>query len=412
MSLSAARALNAIAAVADGTRGGGGPAITVKDNIAVAGMPMTAGTPAFAGVYPVRDATAVRLLRGAGGEIVAKTTLHELALGVTGNNVFSGPVRNPADPTRVSGGSSAGSAASLAVGYGVLSLVTDTGGSARVPAALCGVIGFRPSTGRFPMDGVVGLSPSRDTIGLMARDMEQILWADAVLSGEPDLPEILRPRIGVLDEAGRRPLTAPVAAAYDAAVAELVAAGFECLPVDLSEVLAIDGRCGFAIAMYETREALTRAAAELAGISLEALVEQVASPDVRDLLLAPPVPDSVYRAAMMEWAALRRAYAALFSARQHDALFVPTVPATAAHIGAEDMIELADGAMPVFPAYTLFTRPDSMAGLPSVSLPLAVESGVLPVGGMLVGARDADRALLALARQLTILFKSASRRGN
>ena len=120
----------------------------VKDNIDAAGFPTTAGTPGLAHV-PAGDAPVVARLKAAGAHLVGKTNMHELSLGITSNNAHTGPVRNPVDLLRVAGGSSGGSAAAVAAGEVDFALGTDTGGSVRIPAAFCGVYGFRPSTGRY-----------------------------------------------------------------------------------------------------------------------------------------------------------------------------------------------------------------------------------------------------------------------
>src|SRR5699024_9792717 len=144
--------------------------VAVKDNIDVAGMPTTAGTRARkkAPVAPV-DATVVAQLRKAPVKIVGKTNLDELANGATGINPWFGSVANPTDPTRIAGGSSAGSAAAVGFGLADFALGTDTGGSLRIPAALCGVAGFKPSKGFLSTLGVYPTADRMDVIGPMAR---------------------------------------------------------------------------------------------------------------------------------------------------------------------------------------------------------------------------------------------------
>jgi mandelamide amidase len=148
-------------------------ALAVKDNIDVAGMVTTAGTPAFADRVAEADASIVATLRDAGAVVIGKTNLHELAFGVTSRNAAYGPVKNPVDARFSAGGSSGGSAATVARGDVEVALSTDTGGSVTLPASFCGVVGFRPTTGRYPADGVVRLSSSRDTIGLHTRTAAQ-----------------------------------------------------------------------------------------------------------------------------------------------------------------------------------------------------------------------------------------------
>lgn len=150
--------------------------ISLKDNICTAGIRTTAGSKILANFIPQEDATVVKLLRQAGAIILGKTNLHEFAYGVTSNNPHFGPVHNPWDRSRIPGGSSGGSAAALAAGLCYASIGTDTGGSIRIPAALCGVVGFKPHYGQVHADGVVPLSTSLDHVGPLARNA-----ADAAL---------------------------------------------------------------------------------------------------------------------------------------------------------------------------------------------------------------------------------------
>ncbi|MES2495461.1 MAG: amidase family protein [Pseudomonadota bacterium] len=384
---------------------GSAPLVLVKDNIAVAGLPWTGGTPAFAAVRPARDATAVRLLREQGAMLPIKTTLHELAFGVTGANGWTGAIGNPFDARRVSGGSSGGSAAALALGLGDFSLVTDTGGSARVPAAFCGIIGFRPSTGRYPSDGLIALSPSRDTIGLMARELRWIEWADEILSGETvDDAQAGPSTIGIASDTDLGEMEPDVVDAYRRMIALIEAAGHLVVSVDLAGVNALDEACGFPIALYQTNEVLRATAPDISGKSFEDMLTQVASPDVAGLLGmasdGKTITAAHYAQAIgRDWPSLRDAYAAIF-AGGIDHILLPTAPlvAPALDIGAE--LPLNGQAAPTFPTITRFTRPDSMAGLPSISLPFGLDRQGLPIGMMLSSARHADGALLGFARSL------------
>ncbi|CAN5154767.1 indoleacetamide hydrolase [soil metagenome] len=400
--------LNAIAAIDKGAfPQGDAPCVLVKDNIAVAGMQWTAGTPILADVVADRDAMAVRLLRAAGARFPIKTTLHELAFGVTGANGWTGAIANPHSPTRMAGGSSGGSASALAIGLGDLSLVTDTGGSARIPAAHCGIFGFRPSMGRYPMDGVIGLSPSRDTIGLMARELRWIVWADDLLRGTPVNSDVLStgvPRIGILPEAELIDVQPAIANAYRVLCQQLIQIGWQVSPIDLSAVMALDEACGFPIALHETYQSLLMSVPTLSGKSFADLLASVATPDVAHLLHMAARQEVVSAAAYaqaigQDWPALRNAYAKLFASGV-DFLLTPTVPMTAAPIGQDANVTLNGRSAPTFPTFTRFTRPDSMAGLPSMSMPFGQDGEGMPIGMMISGPRFADRAVLACAKAL------------
>lgn len=178
-----------------------GVPFAVKDLIAVAGMPLVAGSAvrADAPVEPA-DALIVTRFRAAGAALVGTTSLHEFAFGVTGINQFTGTTPNPVDPERIAGGSSTGSAAAVAEGSARVAIGTDTGGSVRIPAALCGVAGFKPAYGTYPIQGVFPLAPTLDHVGLFARSVEELRHVHAAL-GHPLAPATRPARIGVLRRA-------------------------------------------------------------------------------------------------------------------------------------------------------------------------------------------------------------------
>src|SRR6202521_231751 len=146
-----------------------GVPISLKDNINTKGIRTTAGSKILKDFIPQHDAQVVVLLKEAGAVILGKTNMHEFAYGVTSNNPHYGPVRNPWDPTRIPGGSSGGSAAAVAAGLCYGSIGTDTGGSIRIPASLCGVTGLKPTRGHVSDSGVIPLSPTLDSTGPLAR---------------------------------------------------------------------------------------------------------------------------------------------------------------------------------------------------------------------------------------------------
>src|SRR5262252_2198709 len=162
-----------------------GMPLALKDNIDTADFPTTGGTPALAAHRPKRNAPIVQRLLDAGAIVLGKTNLQELAYGPTNNNAAFGPARNPYDPTRIPGGSSGGSAAAVGARLAPAALGTDTGGSIRVPAALCGITSMRPTTLRWSQAGIIPLSHTRDTAGPMARHVADCVLLDGVVTGGP-----------------------------------------------------------------------------------------------------------------------------------------------------------------------------------------------------------------------------------
>ncbi len=158
--------------------------IPVKDSVNTRSLPTTAGTPALRHFRPTEDAPIVRTLVDAGAILLGKTNLHELSYGWTSNNLAFGAVRNPYDATRIPGGSSGGTAAAIASGMAPLGVAEDTEGSIRVPAALCGIVGFRPTTRRYSTAGAVPISPLFDQVGPHARTVGDIALFDSVATGD------------------------------------------------------------------------------------------------------------------------------------------------------------------------------------------------------------------------------------
>ena len=206
-----------------------GMPISIKDLIDIAGQPTTAASRVRAGHVAERDATVIQRLREAGAVIIGKTNLHEFAFGTTSEETAYGAVHNPHDASRSAGGSSGGSAAAVALGMGLASIGSDTGGSIRIPAAACGVVGLKPSLGEVPTDGVVQLSATFDHVGPITRSVADAAALWAVLAGRA-IPRIESPApsaitLGALGGYFTALLDGEVRAAFDAGIARLRAAG-------------------------------------------------------------------------------------------------------------------------------------------------------------------------------------------
>ncbi len=191
--------LNAFITVHEEAAAEPGIPLAVKDLVDTAGMRTTYGSAIFSDHVPERSASSVAALEAAGHAIVGKTNLHEFAYGITSENEHFGDVRNPLDPARIPGGSSGGNAAALAAGMCDVALGTDSGGSIRIPAACCGIVGFKPTHGLVPADGVYPLAPSFDHVGPMARTVSGCIEAMAALAPEVEPQEVPRTslRVGV-----------------------------------------------------------------------------------------------------------------------------------------------------------------------------------------------------------------------
>ena len=216
--------------------------ITIKDLFDEAGQVTRAGSRVLESAAPaVADSTVVRRLRAAGAVIVGRTNMTEFAFSGLGLNPHYGTPRNPWDRAtgRIPGGSSSGAAVSVSDGMAAAAIGTDTGGSVRIPSALCGLTGFKPTARRVPMDGVLPLSPSLDSVGPLARSVACCALLDAVLAGEP--VQVLRPaalagaRLALPRTLVREGMDASVAAAFDAACGALSAAGAAIVEIDIPE---------------------------------------------------------------------------------------------------------------------------------------------------------------------------------
>ncbi|MGC8582988.1 MAG: amidase [Thermoproteus sp.] len=362
-----------------GLRRGGrlfGLVLAVKDNIDVAGLPTTNGAP-YAKSVPDRTAAVVRMLEAEGALVLGKTNMHELALGATNLNPHFGPTRNPHDPSRITGGSSGGSAGAVAADIAHIALGTDTGGSVRIPAALCGVVGYKPAYGSLPTDGVRPLAPTLDHVGLLAKTVSDVAYLMEVLRGVKAEPPA-RFRFAVLR--GVAEADDYVDKAFWRAVSILEEAGGERFEVD------VDAR----------RFSYARAAillAEAAAVNWGYLKSygQSMGRDVASLLrVGAALPAVAYIKALEVQREAKAYFASLL--KRYDALATPTTAIAAPKIEEADSIA-------VRPKLLAFTELFNLTGLPAVSVP-APSSG-LPVGLQLASSDDEKLLGIALAYELS-----------
>lgn len=380
-----------------------GVPIALKDNIDAIGFPCGNGTGALNGRHPVADAELVARLRSAGALFPGKVGLHELAFGITTNNAVTGAVRNPWDTTCIPGGSSGGSGAIVAARLVPAAIGTDTGGSVRVPAALCGVAGFRPTVGRVSGDGIAPISSTRDTAGPLARSVADLTLLDGVLSGDSrplEQVSLKGLRLGVPRDYFWSDVEPKVSICTESALDTLRREGVELVAVDLPGLEKMNGEVSFVVALYEfVRDMTAYLANKSRGVTFQQLIEGIGSPDVRaiaaPLLGDGAVPEAAYLHALKIRKQLQAVYAEAFRACGVSALLFPTTPRTAAPIGQDESVLLNGQASPTFATFIRNTDPGSNASLPGLSLPIGHCDG-LPVGLALDGPLHSDRRLLAI----------------
>jgi aspartyl-tRNA(Asn)/glutamyl-tRNA(Gln) amidotransferase subunit A len=394
--------------------------IALKDNISTRGIRTTAGSKFLQNFVPEEDATVAASLHRAGAVLLGKTNLHEFAYGISTNNPHFGPTRNPWDTARIPGGSSGGSAAAIAAGLCVASVGTDTGGSIRIPAALCGIVGLKPTFGRVSCNGVIALAPTFDHVGPLARTV-----ADAALI------------LGVI--AGRDPLDAATLSQPRfksfADVRQLQQRLRPQFSKRLPLKLGLPREYFFTSVSEGVREAVKLAVHSFE--ELGAVVEEVSLPNINDgddastsIALAEAVHyhqshgwfpkhsadygDDVRKrlemgleiraADYLEAREVQQRARAEFDAvlTQVDALIAPTTPITAPPIG-ENVVEIESTEEPVRGALIRLNRPANFTGLPAISLPCGWSEQNLPIGLQLIGRAWGEEQLLVVAQ----LFEQA-----
>lgn len=391
-----------------------GLAICVKDNIDIAGWTTTGATPALATFRPNRTASVVQRLQRAGAIVLGKTNLHELAFGITNTNFGPDfpPARNPHDPLRITGGSSGGTAAAIAAGIVSAGLGTDTSGSIRIPAALCGVAGLRPSVGnggserRYPLDGVLPISHTNDTVGPMAVSVADLALLDEVITGEraptPVRPEGLR--LGLPDSFWEK-LDPEVEALCRGFCVHLESLGVALIEVSMPGLRELWQKISAPVVLHEPVVDIPAylAAGGRSDLGLADVVEGIANPDVRtafDAVCSKAFADQYRQAISVHRPALRELYRAAFRDHALDGLIFPTTPVPPISIDLSDAfgeLEIpGSGRARVFDTYIRNTDPGANAGLPGLSFPVGTTRAGLPVGIEIDGWIGADRHILAM----------------
>ncbi|MGY3408137.1 Asp-tRNA(Asn)/Glu-tRNA(Gln) amidotransferase A subunit family amidase [Bradyrhizobium sp. GM5.1] len=389
-----------------------GVPLGVKDSYLTKGLPTSLGVEGLSHFVPREDADAVRAIKGAGALVFGKNNLVEMSYGLTGHNARYGQVKNPHARDRVSGGSSSGSAASVAAGLVPASLGGDTVGSIRVPASFCGVVGFKPTTGRWPRYGVAPISHTLDTTGVFARSVEDCILVDQVVTGE----EAAEFSDGGYGLKGARLAFAPrqfldlveseVETRFRAVVRRLQEAGAEVVEVDLGEDFnALVQTATWGIFAHETMGAVSEFLRRHdIPTTFEAICEGL-KPQLRQawghIVLpggAGATSAEAYRTALdVSRPEIQRRLNTAFVSHGALVILQPTTPCTAPLIEERATVHIA-GQEVSYLALANHTVSASSVGLPGISLPVGLSRAGLPIGLELDAPLGRDRELLNLAR--------------
>ena len=395
--------------------------VAVKDNLCVKGLQASCGSKILGDYHPPYNATVIERLTNAGAVIIGKTNCDEFAMGSSNENSAFGPVRNPWDTTRVSGGSSGGSAAAVAAGIVPVALGSDTGGSVRQPASLCGVIGLKPTYGRNSRYGLVAFASSLDQIGVFAREVEDIARVLGVIAGRdshdttsadvavPDYTESLTgdikgARIGFPRALFGKGLDEDVQSSVESVVDVYRELGAEIVDIELPHA-------GYAIAVYyiiATAEASSNLA-RFDGVRYGFRAED--APELRQMyrktreegfgaevkrrvmlgtyVLSAGYYDAYYRKAQQVRTLIKNDFLTAFE--RCDAFITPTAPTPAFAIG-----EKVDDPLAMY-LNDIYTVTANLAGVPGISVPCGLSSERLPIGFQLVGPYWSEPVLLKLA---------------
>jgi mandelamide amidase len=383
-----------------------GVPLVFKDNIATVDLPTTAGTGALRNYMAKENARVAQALFDAGALLFGKTNMHELAAGVTNNNVIYGAVRNPYNMAMIPGGSSGGTGAAIAARVSPAGFGTDTGGSVRIPAGLCGICGLRPTVGRYSGAGIVPFAGGRAIAGPMARTVADLALLDGIVTGENEplpLLDIDGLRLGVPETYFYEDIDPHVASVTATALNVLEKQGAILVRksvAGLDEMLQ-RGRGG--PSAFETYQAYATFFSESdVGISPEEYVAGIGDDAIRERLGNVLLGSGVPEPAPGEGAdAIRSGYRDIFvryfAENDLNGMIIPPTPMPARPIGQDETVELNGKQVSTFLTFVRNTLVGAAAGLPGIVIPAGMTENGLPVGVEIDAPPGADRKLLSIA---------------
>ena len=313
----------------------------------------------------------------------------------------------------IPGGSSGGTGASIAARIAPAGLGTDTGGSVRIPAALCGTCGLRPSSGRYSGEGIVPISTTNDTAGPLARDVTDLALLDGIITGDDaplQLIELSSLRLGVPAEHFWSDIDPQTAAVMASLLEVLRSAGVTLVERNISGFEKARAAMGRGVTRQEARRALPRYLEESgSGIDIQTLIEEVGSPDVREFIGRMFAGADMTAADVRAYREVHRpryqaVYASYFADNRLDAILFPATPLPARPIGQDAEVELNGRQVPTFRTFARNSGPAPSAGIPGLVIPAGLTENGLPVGAELDGPIMSDRRLLAIGAAMQELL--------
>lgn len=376
--------------------------VSLKDLVDTKGIRTTCGSRILSDHIPTADATVAARLRTAGAVLLGKNALHEFAFGVTTNNPHYGPTRNPWRLDRIPGGSSGGSGAAVAAGLGPVSIGTDTGGSIRIPAALCGIVGLKPTYGRISRHGVFPLSWSLDHVGPLTRTVQDAaLVLQAIAGPDPEDPSTLGQTVPDFSAGLGKPLTGlrvgVLADEYHSEMADDVRAPFRAAVDVLARLGLVAEDVEFPRATEARTAAVTILFAEAASVHERWLRDRAKEYGLDTLALLRQgqfLTATQYLRAQRARTPIAKEVGALL--RRYGALVSPTIPLVAPAIG-EPTVTLGGRPGDARGAVTRLVRLINLVGLPAITVPCGVGADGLPVGLQIVGRSMDEATILAIA---------------